>query len=94
MKIGYFCNMTNWEHKPYDVLIDEVRELDRRFIQTNRIAVTGKKVRRDFPKFLAADDHITRAVGQVKRRDAVEQGIEQILVPGFQFERGWALLLG
>jgi len=27
MKIGYFCNMSNWSHKPYDVLIDEVREI-------------------------------------------------------------------
>ena len=27
MKIGYFCNMTNWSHKPYNVLIDEVREI-------------------------------------------------------------------
>ena len=27
MDIGYFCNMTNWEHKPYDQLIDEVRDI-------------------------------------------------------------------
>ena len=27
MKIGYFCNMTNWSHKPYHQLVDEVREI-------------------------------------------------------------------
>ena len=27
MKIGYFCNMTNWSHKPYHVLLDEVRDI-------------------------------------------------------------------
>ena len=27
MKIGYFCNMTNWSHKPYNVLLDEVRDI-------------------------------------------------------------------
>ncbi len=27
MKIGYFCNMTNWSHKPYTQLIEEVREI-------------------------------------------------------------------
>jgi alkanesulfonate monooxygenase SsuD/methylene tetrahydromethanopterin reductase-like flavin-dependent oxidoreductase (luciferase family) len=27
MKIGYFANMTNWAHKPYTQLIDEVREI-------------------------------------------------------------------
>ena len=23
MKFGYFCNTTNWTHKPYDKLLDE-----------------------------------------------------------------------
>jgi hypothetical protein len=27
MKFGYFCNITNWNHKPYAKLLDEVREL-------------------------------------------------------------------
>ena len=27
MKIGYFCNTTNWTHKPYDILLDEAREI-------------------------------------------------------------------
>ena len=27
MKFGYFCNMTNWSHKPYNVLVDEVRDI-------------------------------------------------------------------
>mgnify|MGYP001242920569 FL=1 len=27
MKFGYFCNTTNWTHKPYDVLLDETREI-------------------------------------------------------------------
>lgn len=27
MKIGYFCNMTNWAHQPYNELIDEVRDI-------------------------------------------------------------------
>lgn len=27
MKFGYFCNMTNWSHKPYIQLIDELRDL-------------------------------------------------------------------
>ena len=27
MKFGYFCNTTNWTHKPYDILLDETREI-------------------------------------------------------------------
>lgn len=27
MKIGYFCSTTNWEHKPYHVILDETREI-------------------------------------------------------------------
>ena len=25
MKFGYFCNITNWNHKPYTQVIDEIR---------------------------------------------------------------------
>jgi len=27
MKFGYFCNTTNWTHKPYHELLDETREI-------------------------------------------------------------------
>ncbi len=27
MKFGYFCNTTNWTHKPYNILLDEAREI-------------------------------------------------------------------
>ena len=27
MKFGYFCNTTNWKHKPYNKLLDEAREI-------------------------------------------------------------------
>ena len=27
MKFGYFCNTTNWNHKPYNQLLDEVKEI-------------------------------------------------------------------
>ena len=27
MKFGYFCNMTNWDHRPYTQLVDQVREI-------------------------------------------------------------------
>ena len=27
MKFGYFCNTTNWTHKPYYKLLDETREI-------------------------------------------------------------------
>ena len=27
MKFGYFCNITNWNHKPYSQVIDEVRDI-------------------------------------------------------------------
>ena len=27
MKFGYFCNTTNWKHKPYKKLIDEARDI-------------------------------------------------------------------
>ena len=26
MKFGYFCNTTNWDHKPYNQLSDETRD--------------------------------------------------------------------
>ena len=25
MKFGYFCNTTNWNHKPYNQLLDELK---------------------------------------------------------------------
>ena len=25
MKFGYFCNTTNWDHKPYDQLLNETK---------------------------------------------------------------------
>ena len=27
MKFGYFCNTTNWNHKPYNQLLDETKEI-------------------------------------------------------------------
>ena len=27
MKFGYFCNTTNWDHKPYQQLLDETKEI-------------------------------------------------------------------
>ena len=27
MKFGYFCNTTNWKHKPFNQLLDEAREI-------------------------------------------------------------------
>ena len=27
MKFGYFCNTTNWKHKPYEQLLDETKEI-------------------------------------------------------------------
>ena len=27
MKFGYFCNTTNWDHKPYSQLLDETKEI-------------------------------------------------------------------
>ena len=27
MKFGYFCNTTNWDHKPYDQLLNETQEI-------------------------------------------------------------------
>ena len=27
MKFGYFCNMTNWDHRPYNQLVEQVREI-------------------------------------------------------------------
>ena len=27
MKFGYFCNSTNWSQKPYDHILDEIREI-------------------------------------------------------------------
>ena len=26
MKFGYFCNTTNWNHKPYDQLLNETKK--------------------------------------------------------------------
>jgi alkanesulfonate monooxygenase SsuD/methylene tetrahydromethanopterin reductase-like flavin-dependent oxidoreductase (luciferase family) len=34
MKFGYFCNTTNWTHKPYDKLLDETREITEYCDQT------------------------------------------------------------
>ena len=27
MKFGYFCNTTNWNHKPYNQLLEETKEI-------------------------------------------------------------------
>jgi alkanesulfonate monooxygenase SsuD/methylene tetrahydromethanopterin reductase-like flavin-dependent oxidoreductase (luciferase family) len=27
MKFGYFCNITNWNHRPYTQVLDEVRDM-------------------------------------------------------------------
>ena len=27
MKFGYFCNTTNWKHKPFNQLLEEAREI-------------------------------------------------------------------
>tara|TARA_B110000503_G_scaffold36706_1_gene60046 strand:- start:37958 stop:39097 length:1140 start_codon:yes stop_codon:yes gene_type:complete len=27
MKFGYFCNMTNWDHRPYTQLVEQVRDI-------------------------------------------------------------------
>jgi len=27
MKFGYFCNTTNWTHKPYHKLLDETKQI-------------------------------------------------------------------
>ena len=27
MKFGYFCNTTNWDHKPYNQLLNETKEI-------------------------------------------------------------------
>ena len=27
MKFGYFCNTTNWKHKPYETLLEETRQI-------------------------------------------------------------------
>ena len=27
MKIGYFCNITNWKKKPYKQILDEARDI-------------------------------------------------------------------
>ena len=35
MKFGYFCNTTNWTHKPYDKLLDETREITEYCDQNN-----------------------------------------------------------
>ena len=33
MKFGYFCNTTNWDHKPYHQLLDEKAELGMSHIE-------------------------------------------------------------
>jgi len=35
MKFGYFCNITNWNHKPYDKLLDEARDITTYCDQNN-----------------------------------------------------------
>ena len=35
MKFGYFCNTTNWNHKPYDKLLDEARDITTYCDQNN-----------------------------------------------------------
>ena len=35
MKFGYFCNTTNWTHKPYDKLLDETKEITEYCDQNN-----------------------------------------------------------
>ena len=37
MKFGYFCNTTNWTHKPYDQLLEETREITNIVIKINGI---------------------------------------------------------
>ena len=27
MKIGYFCNSTNWNHRPYNQILEEIRDI-------------------------------------------------------------------
>ena len=27
MKIGYFCNITNWKNKPYSEILDNARDI-------------------------------------------------------------------
>ena len=36
MKFGYFCNTTNWNHKPYNQLLDETKDI----IKENDISIT------------------------------------------------------
>jgi len=35
MKFGYFCNTTNWNHKPYNQLLDETKEITTYCDQNN-----------------------------------------------------------
>ena len=35
MKFGYFCNTTNWTHKPYHKLLDETKEITEYCDQNN-----------------------------------------------------------
>src|SRR6056300_1467887 len=35
MKFGYFCNTTNWNHKPYSQLLDETKEITTYCDQNN-----------------------------------------------------------
>ena len=35
MKFGYFCNTTNWTHKPYNHLLNETREITEYCDQSN-----------------------------------------------------------
>ena len=46
MKFGYFCNTTNWTHKPYDRLLDETREIteycDQSSFETKSCSISTK----------------------------------------------------
>ena len=35
MKFGYFCNTTNWTHKPYHKLLDETKQITEYCDQNN-----------------------------------------------------------
>ena len=45
MKFGYFCNTTNWTHKPYYQLLDETKEIteycDKNNYQENEFVYYG-----------------------------------------------------
>ena len=37
MNFGYFCNTTNWTHKPYYQLLDETKEITEYCDKNNHI---------------------------------------------------------